>query len=586
MPVPSPNKGEVQADFISRCMSFLMGEDPKRDKKQALAIAYSQWRTKEDLNNVQLPNFHSDFRRILHTFIGQYGEAGVEKFDKFIEDNGLKLDKAYTPQAQFKESFNWTEPLISKYKQDKDAVYYKVVALTANVSMNNNDYSNFQTMQTAAPSLAYRPVNINHDPKRWLPFPRTRVDFTKAEDLSIEATLRVDNEDAWLQRKLDNGEIAQASIEARPDPEGIQHGYGFMGIALLERGVELPGDPLTEISPMFLNEKIGESMCKLINGKLTCNCNTITKEGENKTMSEVSKELSPPNTVTCPFCGQIDPLTGEDPAVQKCSKCGHGMRQTPHQDAHIGLQGGEAIMEELKVQYAKLQADSAEKEAVWVREKVERDVAIKAKDEKIIEQSEKIARLTRDNLNIQVKDEQRKVLEVKLGESNTLNEKLQGQNEAYARQIGDLEKDRNKAMTKVSQQNEKIAMLETEHEKLSREYNEESQKHAASETKALNETKERSRIQLENADLRTDIAKTTREISNLTERLASDAGKLYAAENEKKVLVTKLSEKDNELAKLNEKIKKALKFQNWAWRELQRANIFPTEAINVESAEP
>jgi len=328
-----------------------------------------------------------------------------------------------------------------------------------------------------------------------------------------------------------------------------------------------------------LNEKIGASMCKLIDGKVICNCNTITKEGETQKMSEVSKELSPPNTVTCPFCGQIDALTATDPAAQKCSKCGHGMRQTLNQDAHIGLQGGEAIMEELKVQYAKLQADSAEKEAVWVREKVERDVAIKAKDEKIIELSEKIAHLTRDNLNIQIKDEQRKVLEVKLGEVNTVNEKLQGQNEAYARQIGDLEKDRNKANTKVTQQNEKIAALEVEVEKVHREYNEESQKRSASETKALNETKERSRIQLENADLRTDIAKTTREISNLTERLASDAGKLYAAENEKKVLVTRLSEKDGELAKLNEKIKKALKFQNWAWRELQRAGVAVVESV-------
>ena len=566
MPVPSPNKGEVQADFISRCMRFLMGEDPKRDKKQALAIAYSQWRTKEDLNNVQLPNFHSDFRRILHTFIGQYGEAGVEKFDKFIEDNGLKLDKAYTPQAQFRESFNWTEPLISRYKQDKDAVYYKVVALTANVSMNNNDYSNYQNMQTAAPSLAYRPVNINHDPKRWLPFPRTRVDFTKAEDLSIEATLRVDNEDAWLQRKLDNGEIAQASIEARPDPEGIQHGYGFMGIALLERGVELPGDPLTEISPMFLNEKIGESMCKLINGKLTCNCNTITKEGENKTMSEVSKELSPPNTVTCPFCGQIDPLTGEDPAAQKCSKCGHGMRQTPNQDAHIGLQGGETKVDTLIL--------NGPSNAVLPPKTVEPPV---------FKPEEMIAKMQRESAA--QKAEQIK-LEEQLEAKDVANKKLCEETRTQAARISDLDFDLKQHENKLrcltesyDQMHKDFLRVDTERKFAFKERDESLVKLSSETTAKMNALREQSGLQVECAEANERVSKVASENLDLTRRLAEYSRKI----NERDVVLAEktklLTEKDAELTRQTEKIKKALKFQNWAWRELQRAGVAVVESV-------
>ncbi len=42
MPVPKPKKSETQDDFISRCISFLVGEG--KDKEQAAAIAYQQWR--------------------------------------------------------------------------------------------------------------------------------------------------------------------------------------------------------------------------------------------------------------------------------------------------------------------------------------------------------------------------------------------------------------------------------------------------------------------------------------------------------------------------------------------------------------
>ncbi len=650
------------------------------DEHKAFAVAWAAV-------NKSREAMHSDFERILSTFIKQYGEEGHAKFENFISLNSLKVDRAYTPQAQFKESFKWVAPLISKYKEDSEAKYWKVIALTANISMNNNPYDDFTKMQQAAPTLMYRPVNMNHDESKWLPFPRTRIDFTKAEDMSVEGTLRVDNQDKWLQDMLPkfpndpDAKIFQVSIEGRPSPDGIEAGYFFTGLALLEKGVSLPGDPLTEIQPLFLNESVGQAMCRLIDGQVVCNCKTNLRESE-KTKMKITEQEKPPEgelsaekgKCVCAFCGQIDPLTTEEADHQKCSSCGHQMQKLPNQATHTGLQGFEAfgdasfpdscfayvpdaakgadgakslrklpyknadgtvdiphvrnalarldqtdeipqaekerirnmlqnilksenpdyappqsastqavmnaVVTEYTVQLNNLKAELVEKEAVWVREKVGLDMAVKAKDEAIIELSEKAATLTRENLNIQVKEEQRKILEAKLSESNSVVERLQGQSEAYARQIGDLEKDRNKANSKNTILNEKVAGLEIENEKIRREYNEESQKRAASETKALNETRERSRIQLENADLRGEVAKTTREISTLTEKLAGDAQKVYAAENEKKALTAKMLEMVAENRKLQETINKAKKFQSWAWRELQKAGL----AV-VESAE-
>jgi hypothetical protein len=42
MPIPTPNAGEKQSDFIQRCMEAIGGEYDNKD--QAVAICYTQWR--------------------------------------------------------------------------------------------------------------------------------------------------------------------------------------------------------------------------------------------------------------------------------------------------------------------------------------------------------------------------------------------------------------------------------------------------------------------------------------------------------------------------------------------------------------
>jgi hypothetical protein len=46
MPIPKPGPKEPQKDFLSRCMSFMMGEGTK-DAAQCTAICHSQWDNKK-----------------------------------------------------------------------------------------------------------------------------------------------------------------------------------------------------------------------------------------------------------------------------------------------------------------------------------------------------------------------------------------------------------------------------------------------------------------------------------------------------------------------------------------------------------
>lgn len=50
MPLPTPNKGEKQNDYMGRCMQFMTTENKakpdgqKREQKQMVAICFSQWK--------------------------------------------------------------------------------------------------------------------------------------------------------------------------------------------------------------------------------------------------------------------------------------------------------------------------------------------------------------------------------------------------------------------------------------------------------------------------------------------------------------------------------------------------------------
>jgi len=47
MPVPKPEPGESEDDFISRCISTLHDTDPERPDDQIIAMCFTAWREKE-----------------------------------------------------------------------------------------------------------------------------------------------------------------------------------------------------------------------------------------------------------------------------------------------------------------------------------------------------------------------------------------------------------------------------------------------------------------------------------------------------------------------------------------------------------
>jgi len=337
---------------------------------QSYLFSKDKWdlaRAKAWFSSHKTESFHPDFQRIFSLFKKRYKDSATQKFFDFLTRNALNPEKRYHPSVQFQESFSWVRPLIQYYKKDKDARYWKILCLTANMSMNKNDYTDYTKMQKAAPTMNYRPVNINHDHTNWLPYPRTRMDFAVADELAVEGTLRVDNRDKWLQDRLDAGDFQQPSIEGRPIPKELGGGYHFTGLALLEKGVQLPGDPLTYIEPLFLNESLGKSTCKLINGKIICE---NKKEGmiELNLKEQVDVPTDPPlpKSCVCPECGTVEDNPKKHCEVLLCSKCQHQMKVNPRQNEPqpTGGQGHLPKAEEIEAEIEKIY-NMIPKEALW-----------------------------------------------------------------------------------------------------------------------------------------------------------------------------------------------------------------------------
>ena len=220
---------------------------------------------------------HVDFETILNNFIKiDGGSKGFERFNLWVEAYNLDFNLPYLTQVQFMrecigglcESFRWAQPLIKLLRADDTAKYYKVRALTANVSMNKNDYSDVEELARSAPTMSGVPLNLNHDHSQELPYPDNRVTWAAYEDNAVEAIIRISNEQRGIQSMLENGDILNPSIEGDPyggyrteDGRYVPTWYRFTALALLEKDYTLPGDPVTYgFEPMLLNEGMGRSL--------------------------------------------------------------------------------------------------------------------------------------------------------------------------------------------------------------------------------------------------------------------------------------------------------------------------------------
>jgi len=58
MPLPSPNQGESQDDFVGRCMDHDAMNQEYPDQTQRAAVCYSQWQRHSQNNQGLHVNFH------------------------------------------------------------------------------------------------------------------------------------------------------------------------------------------------------------------------------------------------------------------------------------------------------------------------------------------------------------------------------------------------------------------------------------------------------------------------------------------------------------------------------------------------
>lgn len=117
MPIPKPNEGESQKDFISRCMGnkTMVKEYPK--EKQRAGVCYSQWRSEENVKR---------FNKVLKIGIRRTQEEVSKKPWNKIRKNKLpascflwveNLEKKETWHLPYKEGAGGVDPQTKMYRK-------------------------------------------------------------------------------------------------------------------------------------------------------------------------------------------------------------------------------------------------------------------------------------------------------------------------------------------------------------------------------------------------------------------------------------------------------------------------------------
>lgn len=147
--------------------------------------------------------------------------------------------------------------------EDRDfpgAKTWKVEAIHVTTTRNRRKFTKAE-LEVAGRSLSFRPLNINHDMDRGLPFPEnaTMDMHFSPESMAVVGRFRV--VDPAINAMIETGRINSVSIEQIPtlgeSCNSIvceQHGVAFIGMALLESDV-VPGDGKTvnKIKPESVN---------------------------------------------------------------------------------------------------------------------------------------------------------------------------------------------------------------------------------------------------------------------------------------------------------------------------------------------
>lgn len=134
---------------------------------------------------------------------------------------------------------------------------FKVEAIHVTTTRNRRKFTK-EELEIAARSLSFRPLNINHEVTRALPFNQNGFLLNTTLDMHfnpeknvVEGRIRVSDIDTI--HRIESKDIDAVSIEQMPTRGETcdivsceQHGVAFIGLALLEKGI-MPGDPNAKI---------------------------------------------------------------------------------------------------------------------------------------------------------------------------------------------------------------------------------------------------------------------------------------------------------------------------------------------------
>lgn len=157
---------------------------------------------------------------------------------------------------------------------------YHVDAIHVTTTRNRRKFTK-EELERAASSLSFRPLNINHEESRTLPFNQggfllnttLAMKFNAAEK-RVEGFIRVS--DSKTIEMIDTKKLTTVSIEQMPTRGETcdivsceQHGVAFIGLALLEAEL-MPGDPRAKIhTESFEAEAISDIMVENVQRECT-----------------------------------------------------------------------------------------------------------------------------------------------------------------------------------------------------------------------------------------------------------------------------------------------------------------------------
>jgi len=194
--------------------------------------------------------------------------------------------------------------------EDRDfegSKFWHVDAIHVTTTGNRRKFTQAE-LEHAAVSLSFRPLDINHDESRALPFPQNstmEMDFDNSK-MSVSGRIRIT--DHLINAQIESGFLTDVSIEQIPTKGEScinliceQHGVAFVGLAILERGI-IPGDNRAKIikgeSITFSNDIVNlmvsnaQRECKDCTDFTPCHECTHNTEQNDDCMSKAINEIT------------------------------------------------------------------------------------------------------------------------------------------------------------------------------------------------------------------------------------------------------------------------------------------------------